>query len=93
MNKSSAVAEMNDRFATIDMGRKVGEGGCCAPFRGGAGSHLTHCRLDRGQSSYQVASWSIQPFGHNTPTLQTDRTDGQTGHRCRSKRDRSIDML
>jgi len=24
---------------------------------------------------YQVASWSIQPFGHNTPTLQTDRQD------------------
>jgi len=20
---------------------------------------------------YQVTSWSIQPFGHNTPTLQT----------------------
>jgi len=26
-NKSSAVAEMGDRVATIDMGRKVGEGG------------------------------------------------------------------
>jgi len=35
-NKSSAVAEMGDRLATIDMDRKVG-GGCCAPFRGGAG--------------------------------------------------------
>ena len=36
--KSSAVAEMGDRLAAIDMGRKVG--GCCAPFRvgGGAGS-------------------------------------------------------
>ena len=33
--KSSVVAEMGDRLATIDMGRK--EGGCCAPFRG-AGS-------------------------------------------------------
>jgi len=21
-----------------------------------------------------VASWSMQPFGHNTPMLQTDRT-------------------
>jgi len=30
-NKSSAVAEMGDRLATIDMGRKVG-GGCCGPF-------------------------------------------------------------
>jgi len=27
-NKSSAVAEMGDRLATIDMGRKVGRG-CC----------------------------------------------------------------
>jgi len=27
----------------------------------------------RGPPPYQVASWSIQPFGHNTPTLQTDR--------------------
>jgi len=26
MNKSSAVAEMGDRSATIDTGRKVGEG-------------------------------------------------------------------
>jgi len=37
LNNSSAVAEMGDRLATIDMGRK--EGCCCAPFwgRGGAG--------------------------------------------------------
>ena len=31
-NKSSAIAEMGDRLATIGMARKVG--GCCAPFRG-----------------------------------------------------------
>jgi len=67
--KSSAVAEMDDRMATIDMGRKLGS--CCAPFREGAGSHLTQCRLGTGLSPYQVASWSIQPFGHNTPTSQT----------------------
>jgi len=54
-NKSSAVAEMGDRLATIDMGRKVGV--CCAPFHGGgAGPRPT---------LYQVASWSMQPFGHN----------------------------
>jgi len=29
--KSSAVAEMGDRLATINMGRKIGG---CAPFRG-----------------------------------------------------------
>ena len=32
-NKSSVAAEMGDRLATTDMGRKVG--GCCAPFHGG----------------------------------------------------------
>jgi len=29
-NKSSVAAEMGDRLATIDMGRKVRD--CCAPF-------------------------------------------------------------
>jgi len=32
-DKSTAVAEVGDRLATIDMGRK--EGDCCAPFREG----------------------------------------------------------
>jgi len=45
---------MGDRFATIDMGRKVG--GCCAPFRGEElDPHLTQCGLGRGLSPYQVA--------------------------------------
>jgi len=35
--KYSVVAEMGDRLATTDMGRKEGRG-CCAPFGGGAGS-------------------------------------------------------
>jgi len=39
MNKSSAVAEMGDRLATIDMGRKVV--GCCAPFHVELGSQVT----------------------------------------------------
>jgi len=29
------------------------------------GPHLTQCGLSRGLPLYQVASWSIQPFGHN----------------------------
>jgi len=29
---------MGDRLATLDMGQKIGGGGCCAPFLGGAGS-------------------------------------------------------
>jgi len=30
---TQAVADMGDRLATLDMGRKVG-GGYCVPFRG-----------------------------------------------------------
>jgi len=62
-NKSSTVAEMGDRLATIDMGRKVGA--AVLLFVGELGPHLTQCSLGRGLPLYQVASWSIQPFGHN----------------------------
>ena len=48
----------------------------CASFLGGElGPHLTQCGLGRGLPPYQVASWSIQPFGHNT---QHHRQTGQT---------------
>ena len=62
-HKSSAVAEMGDRLATKGMGRKWGEAavGAGSPL----GPHLTQCGLGRGLPLYQVASWSIQPFGHN----------------------------
>jgi len=41
---SSAVAEMGDRLATIDMGRKVRD--AVSLFVGGKlGPHLTQCRL------------------------------------------------
>jgi len=44
------------------MGRKLG----VVPFlEGGAGPHLTQCRLGRGVPPYQVSFWSIQLFGHN----------------------------
>jgi len=33
---------------------------------GELGPHLTQCRLGRGLPLCQVASWSVQPFGHNT---------------------------
>ena len=64
INKSSAAAEMAT-VATMDMGRK--EGGCCAHFAGEAGPNtgLTLCGLGRGLLPHQVASSSIQPFGHN----------------------------
>jgi len=63
----SEVAEMGDRLATIDTGRKEGRG-CCAPFRGGTGSPSKNVAWTEAYlcSPYQVASWSIQPFGHNS---------------------------
>jgi len=52
-NESSAVGHNRH-------GPKMGRG-CC----GGLGPHLTQCGLGRGLPLHQVASWSIQPFGHN----------------------------
>ena len=64
-NKSSAVTEMGDRLATIDIGQKVR--GLLCPFHGGVqlSPHLTQCRLGQGLPLYQVVSWSTQPFGQN----------------------------
>jgi len=39
--------------------------------------NLAQWGLGLGLPPCQVASWSIQPFGHNTPRLQTDRQDRQ----------------
>jgi len=55
-NACLAVAEMGDRFVTIDMGRK--EGGMLCPFRGGGG-WVPIWHLGWGLPPYQVASWSI----------------------------------
>jgi len=62
-NKCSAVAEMGDRLATINIGRK--EGRLLCPFSGELGPHLIQCRLGRDLPPYQVPSCAIQPFGHN----------------------------
>ena len=53
-NKSSEVAEMNDRLATIDSGRKVGATVLLSVEE--LSPHLTQCRLGRGLPPYQVAS-------------------------------------
>ena len=59
------------------VGRKV-DGVLLFPYRSAElGPHLTQYGLGRGILLYQVASWSIHPFGHCTPTLQTDRTNRQ----------------
>ena len=51
------------RLAATDIGRKLGN---CAPLgEWELGPHLTQCRLGRGIPPYQMASWYIQPFGHN----------------------------
>jgi len=50
---------MGDRLVTIGVGRKWGGA------LWGLGPHLTQCGLGRGLPLYQVASSSIQPFGHN----------------------------
>ena len=53
------------RLVTIDMGRKLGRRLCPHFGEEELGRHLTQCRLSRGLPPYQVASWSMQPFGHN----------------------------
>jgi len=50
--KSLAVAEMGDRLATIDMGRKLG---AVPPFGGGAGFPSSTMWPGRGLPPYQVA--------------------------------------
>jgi len=53
LNKCSAVVEMGDRLATIDMDQNWG----LYPFwEGELGPHVTQCGLGRGLPSYQVAS-------------------------------------
>jgi len=55
----------SSRLATTDTGRKRGGGGVPL-FKGELGPHVTRCGLCWGLPQYQVAPWSMQPFGHNT---------------------------
>jgi len=70
---------MGDRLATIDVGRKLGRG-CYAPFLGGRNWAPSNTMWPGPRpTSYQMASWSIQPFDHYTNvTDRQDRTDRQT---------------
>jgi len=78
--KSSAVAEMGNRLATIDMGRndmgrKVGD---AVPISvGELGPHLTQWRLGRGLPS---TKWHLDPSNRLATIHQRYR---QTGHRSR----------
>jgi len=60
-------------LATADMDWTLGE--LCSFWGGELGPHLTQCGLGQGLPLCQVSSWSIQLFGHNTPTSQTGQTD------------------
>ena len=63
-NKSSAVAEIGDRGHSTHGPESRGRG-CYASFAGELSYRLTQCGLGRGPFLYQVASSSIQPFGHD----------------------------
>jgi len=66
-------------FGHNGCGPNIAGGGAC-PFWAELDPHLTQCGLRWGLPPRQVSFWSIQPIGHNTPTLQT----GQTGQRSDS---------
>jgi len=58
--------------------------GLCPFGEGELGLHLTQCGQGRGLPAWQVSSWSILPFGHNTPMLQTERQTDRTGQQSDS---------
>jgi len=54
---AARAQQMGDRWATIDMGRKVGEAAVTHFFLGGRlDFHLTQCGLSRDLPPYQVKS-------------------------------------
>jgi len=62
-NKCSAIAEMDNRLATMNIGRKLGavpfggdELGRLCPIGGELGPQVTQYGLGRGVPSHQVAS-------------------------------------
>jgi len=66
VNKCSALAEMGDHLATIDMGQKWG--GCAPLGEGELGPRLTQCGQARSLPTYRVASWILYPSSHLTTT-------------------------
>ena len=63
--------DLCSHLAATDMDRKLG--GCSPVGEGELGPLLAQCGHGRGLPACQVSSWSVKPFGHNTPTSQTDR--------------------
>jgi len=70
-------------FGYNKYGPKIGG---AVPFgEGELGPRLAQYCWGQGLPPCQFSSWSIQPFGYNTPTSQTDRQwDRQTGQRTDS---------
>jgi len=71
VNKSSAVAEMGDRLATIDMGRKLG-GGAVPLWQAELGPHVTHVAWAEACMPSFIL---IRPTVRQQYTNVTDRTD------------------
>ena len=79
-NKNSAVAEMGDRLATVDMGRMWG---LLCPFQ--LGSWFPHNAMWPGPRPISVPSGIlIHPTDWPQDINVTDRQDRQTGQRPRS---------
>jgi len=72
------------RLATIGMGRKNWGGLLCPFWWVELGPHVIQCHLGQSLLPYQLASWSMKPFGHNTGVLQTT-DDRQTTYRNNSR--------
>ena len=77
VNKSSAVAEMGDCLATIDMGRKLG---AVPLFEGELGPHLTQSGQGRGLPACQF--FHLDLSNCLATTQERHRQDRQTGLSC-----------
>jgi len=76
-NKCSAVAEIGDRLATIDMGRE--EGGCMlCRFRGDREHNVAWTKV------YLRTKWHRDPSSRLATIHQRYRQTGQTGQRSDS---------
>ena len=62
-NKCSATAEWATIWPQYTWIKNWGR--LCPLGEGELGPHLTQCDQGRSLPPYQIASWSIQPFGHN----------------------------
>ena len=77
LNKSAAVTEICDRGHDRHGPKRVG---VLCPFRGALGTRLIQCGLRQGLLPYQVASSSIQPFGHNSVGCHSPRRNISTNY-------------